>query len=169
MEQVLTSRILQTMLCRKPHAQAQIAGSPEYPFIRGKVSFCQTGQGVVVIAEITGLPPSESPVNPNCDHPIFAIHIHSGTNCSGNAEDPFADTGAHYNPESCPHPAHAGDLPPLFSNNGTAWSAVLTDRFTIRSILGKAVIIHRNPDDFTSQPSGNAGAKIACGIIRARS
>lgn len=61
---------------------------------------------------------------------------------------------------------HAGDLPPLLSNaRGKAFGAVLCDGFTLNEILGKSVIIHRAPDDFTSQPAGNAGERIACGTI----
>ena len=48
---------------------------------------------------------------------------------------------------------------------GFAWMAVLTDRFRVPDILGRTVIVHSQPDDFTTQPSGNAGAKIACGVI----
>jgi len=57
-------------------------------------------------------------------------------------------------------------MPPLFGNNGRAVSIFLTNRFSIEEVIGKAVIIHGSPDDFTTQPSGNAGEKIACGIIR---
>lgn len=64
------------------------------------------------------------------------------------------------------HPSHAGDLPPLLGNNGYAWSAFLTKRFTIEEILGKSVVIHAMRDDFTSQPSGNSGEKIGCGVIQ---
>lgn len=83
----------------------------------------------------------------------------------GNQNDPFPLTGSHYNPDNCPHPYHAGDLPPLFGNRGIAWSAFLTNRFQVRDVLGKTVIIHASPDDFTSQPAGNSGKKIACGVI----
>ena len=86
--------------------------------------------------------------------------------CTGTADDPFADALTHYNPQCCPHPAHAGDMPPLIANNGYAIQAFLTDRFTVREILGKTVIIHDSADDFSSQPAGNAGARIACGVIR---
>ncbi|MGN1123171.1 MAG: superoxide dismutase family protein, partial [Eubacterium sp.] len=80
--------------------------------------------------------------------------------------DPFADASTHSNSDNCPHPYYKGDMPPLFSAGGRAFSAFLSDRFTIDEIIGKAVIIHSSPDDFTTQPSGNAGEKIACGIIK---
>ena len=79
--------------------------------------------------------------------------------------DPFAGAMSHYNPKGCEHPYHAGDLPPLFGNGGSALSLFLTNRFSVREITGKTVIIHDRPDDFTTQPSGNSGTKIACGVI----
>ncbi len=54
----------------------------------------------------------------SCGQRIFGFHIHEGTRCSGTSVDHFADAGSHYNPSNCPHPMHAGDLPPLFVNNG---------------------------------------------------
>lgn len=144
------------------NAVAVINGSEKYPDIRGRVLFYPTNKGIMVRAEISGLPKSEKP----CKSPIFAFHIHNGTSCTGNLKDPFADADGHYNPKNCPHPYHAGDLPPLFSANGRAVLWVLTDRFIIPEIIGKAVVIHLRPDDFTTQPSGNSGEKIACGIIK---
>ena len=93
------------------------------------------------------------------------MHIHEGESCSGNENDPFADAGAHYNPGDCPHPQHAGDLPPLFASGGSAWNAVLLNRFGIDEVIGKTIIIHQKYDDFESQPSGDSGLKIACGVI----
>lgn len=58
-----------------------------------------------------------------------------------------------------------GDLPPLVENNGYAYMQVLINKFKIKDILGKVIIIHDSPDDFTTQPSGNSGIKIACGKI----
>ncbi len=144
-----------------PTAVAFIKGSADYLQINGTVKFFQIPKGVVVSAEISGLPVSGE----KCGNDIFAFHIHSGESCTGNAEDAFADVGTHYNPTDCPHPYHAGDMPPLFSSNGTAILVFFTDRFTANEIIGKTVIIHDSPDDFTSQPSGNAGKKIACGEI----
>ena len=119
-------------------------------------------RGVLVLAEVSGLPDTGE----RCKDSIFAFHIHSGGTCTGSADDPFRDTQGHYHPENCPHPAHAGDMPPLFSNKGYAAQAFLTGRFTVREIIGRTVIIHAGTDDFTSQPAGNAGARIACGVIR---
>lgn len=145
----------------RPTAIAELKGSPAYPNIDGIVYFYQTPLGVIVSTEVSGLPYE----NGSCKENIFAFHIHNGKSCTGNAADTFANAGSHYNPYGCKHPQHAGDLPPLFGNEGYAWSAVLTNRFDIDEIIGNAVIIHSNPDDFTTQPSGNSGEKIACGII----
>lgn len=109
------------------------------------------------------LPASQDP----CEERIFAFHIHSGTQCSGEEGDPFARALSHYNPDDYAHPHHAGDLPPLFGNRGRAFQAFLTDRFSVREVIGRTVILHAGPDDFASQPSGNAGEKIACGLIEA--
>lgn len=94
---------------------------------------------------------------------FYAFHIHEGLDCGG---DQFADSRGHYDPFGTGHPFHAGDLPPLLSSNGRAFLSVITGRFRIPDIIGKTVIIHSAPDDFHTQPSGNAGTKIACGVIR---
>lgn len=101
----------------------------------------------------------------DCKGNFFGFHIHNGTSCTGNINDEFADAGTHYNPTNCSHPYHAGDLPPLLENNGKAYMTVLINKFKIKDIIGKVVIIHDSPDDFTTQPSGNSGKKIACGKI----
>ncbi|MDD6483614.1 MAG: superoxide dismutase family protein [Clostridiales bacterium] len=145
-----------------PDAAVRVMGSSAYPALHGLVTFRQLKNGVLVTAEVYGLPKGEK-----CKNPIFAFHIHSGSSCTGNKDDPFADSGTHYNPGGCPHPYHAGDLPPLFGNDGYAYMSVFTDRFTVKEIIGRTVIIHAKPDDFTTQPSGNAGTKIACGKIYA--
>ena len=144
-----------------PVATANVIGSEYYPEIQGMVSFYQTPYGVLVLSEVYGLPKFEG----FCEKPIFAFHIHEGSSCSGNVTDPFANVGMHYNPYNCLHPYHAGDMPPLLGVGGTAYSIFLTDSFTAEEIIGKTVIIHDMPDDFSTQPSGNAGGKIACGEI----
>ena len=152
---------ISAILQRASHAQARVRGSQAYPRIRGRVDFYQTDLGVLVAAEVDGLPIGTGA----CSNPVFGFHIHEGSKCLGNAEDPFAEVGMHYNPGNCPHPYHAGDLPPLFGNDGYAVLICLTNRFTVEEIIGKTIIVHSAPDDFTTQPSGNAGDKIACGEI----
>lgn len=142
-------------------AKAHIKGGKEYPKIDGTVTFKGTKYGVLVTSKISGLPQSKN----NCTGNFFGFHIHEGTTCSGNLSDEFANAKSHLNTTNCPHPFHIGDLPPLIENNGYAYMSVLTNKFKIEDILGKVVIIHDSPDDFTTQPSGNSGTKIACGKI----
>lgn len=142
----------------QPEAYANIRGNADNPHLYGIVKFYHTPlQGVLVEAEIFGLPYTSKPYSGN----FYGFHIHENGNCS----KPFDQTGNHYNPDDTSHPEHAGDLPPLLGNHGFAYSVFFTERFTIKEIMGRSIIIHSNPDDFTTQPSGNSGTKIACGII----
>ncbi len=143
------------------HAKAYIKGGKKYPNINGIVTFKETKNGVLVTAKVTNLPQSN-----NCIGKFFGFHIHEGTSCTGNANDEFANAKSHLNLTNCPHPFHIGDLPPLLENNGYAYMSVLINKFEIKNILGHVIIIHDSPDDFTSQPSGNSGTKIACGRIK---
>ena len=147
----------------KPNSAADITGGENYPGIRGRVIFRQQKNGVLVTADIYGLPTGET----GCDSGVFGFHIHEGEDCGSNGQEPFSNTKGHYNPGDCPHPYHAGDLPPLFENDGYAYMSFLTNRFTATEIIGRTVVIHLKPDDFHSQPSGNSGEKIACGVIKA--
>ena len=153
--------ILCNIFNRPANATAFVVGSEKYTDIRGKILFYQLKNSVLVRCEIIGLPIKEG----RCKNPFFAMHIHSGSECSGDDKDYFSKSNGHYNPEGCPHPYHAGDLPPLFSVKGNAFTVFLTDRITVSEVLYKTLIIHSAPDDFTTQPSGNAGEKIACGVI----
>lgn len=137
-------------------ASAVIRGGQEAPDLSGVARFFQRSDGVLVTIQVTGLP-AENPGG------FFGLHIHGGSGCAG---ENFAGTGGHFNPAGTPHPAHAGDLPPLLSCGGRAYLAVLTDRFTVADIIGRAVVIHGGSDDFRSQPAGDAGTKIACGVIK---
>ena len=141
-----------------PNAVAHIRGGADAACLSGQIRFYQERESVLVVADLSGLP-RDSKTG------FFALHIHEGGSCEGNAEDPFAGAGGHYNPGNLPHPRHAGDLPPLFGNHGYAYLSVFTNRFRVSEIIGRVVVIHGKPDDFTSQPAGAAGAKIACGII----
>ena len=139
------------------NAVAFVKGGDEAPRLSGVVRFFQKNDGVLVEARITGLPGSQTG--------FFAMHIHEGRCCGG--ED-FSETRGHYNPDNMPHPNHAGDLPPLLSFSGNAYMTVMTNRFRVSEIIGRTVVIHSDPDDFYSQPSGDSGEKIACGVIRRR-
>ena len=167
MDNLFFSRIqyLIRVLQQYPSASATIKGSPAYPEISGQARFYQTEEGVIVLAQVFGLPMDDSP----CEKGIFAFHIHSGGSCTGNNDDAFAGAKNHYNPSNCEHPNHSGDLLPLWGNNGYAFELFLTDRFSVDEIIGRTVIVHLNADDFTTQPAGNAGEKIACGIIKLNS
>lgn len=158
----LSFKILGSKLSQRPQAWAKLSGSRAYPNLVGTVYFYQTKCGVLVAAEVSGLPGG---AEKGADG-VFGFHIHSGSVCSGTQDDPFANVLTHYNPDDFPHPYHAGDLPPLFSNHGYAFQVFLTDRFSVCEILRKTIVIHSKPDDFTSQPAGNSGEKIACGEIK---
>ncbi len=131
------------------NAKAIIKGGKKYPKINGIVTFKETKNGVLVTSQINGLPQSKD----NCKVKFFGFHIHEGTSCTGNASDEFANAKSHLNSTNCPHPFHMGDLPPLIENNGYAYMSVLIDKFKINDIIGKVVIIHDMPDDFSTQPS----------------
>ena len=150
-------KITQKLLCGRPSAIAKIKGSNKYPDINGFVSLYSVCDGTLLVIEITGLPN---------DNNFFAVHIHNGMSCTGNETDPFADAGSHLNFENEIHPNHTGDLPVILNNNGYSWSAVFTQKFKPCEVKGYPVIIHSRPDDYRSQPSGDAGEKIACGIIK---
>lgn len=130
-------------------AKAHIKGGKKYPKIDGTVTFKEIKNGILVTAKINGLPQS----NNNCIGRFFGFHIHEGTSCSGNLSDEFANVKSHLNSINCPHPFHIGDLPPLIENYGYAYMSVLINKFKINDIIGKVIIIHDSPDDFTSQPS----------------
>jgi len=149
------------VLQRRADAMALVRGGKGYEPLTGFVQFYQTQHGVLVAAEFEGLPTGEG-----CSAPMFAFHIHEKGDCQPMGEDMFGMTGGHYNPAGCGHPYHAGDMPPLFGAGGRAILLFLSDRFTVQEILGRAVVVHRQPDDFITQPAGNAGEKIACGVIQ---
>lgn len=149
------------------YAVAEINGGPLAPEIKGYVRFQKVYGGVVVCASVWGLPEYE-PANGK-DEPIgpFGFHIHKGETCTiGDPNDPFQAAEGHYNPENVPHGNHPGDFPVLIASDGYAQMCFFTNKFTIEEVLGKAMIIHQNPDDYRSQPAGNAGKRLACGIIK---
>jgi len=150
-----------------PEAAAIIKGGPLAPTIEGVVTFKSVPGGVKVCVDISGLPPyqpakdDKSPIGP------FGFHIHENGNCEvGDPNDPFKAAGGHWNPTNQPHGNHAGDFPVLFSNHGYARMCFFTDKFKVPDVIGRSAMIHQNPDDYKTQPSGNSGKKLACGVIK---
>lgn len=131
---------------RTQKAVARISGSG----VQGTVCFSQRRDGVLVTVWLKGLPQTETG--------FFAVHIHMGGDCR--------TPGGHWNPTEAAHPVHAGDLPPVLSCRGRAIQTVLTCRFRVSDVVGRTVVIHAGPDDFRTQPSGNPGAVLACGVIQ---
>ena len=129
--------------------------------VRGAVSFAKDGKGVRISASIQGLSLG-----------THGFHIHEFGDCSS----PDANSaGGHFNPTEMPHGGptvdkhHAGDLGNIEADkSGDARLEVTVDSLSIEgpnSIIGRSVIVHAQADDFKSQPTGNSGARVACGVI----
>jgi superoxide dismutase, Cu-Zn family len=128
----------------------------------GTVTFTQKGDKVVVDAKVAGLAPGS-----------HGFHIHEKGDCSSGDG---MSAGGHFNPRGKPHAMpstadrHAGDMPMLVADAaGNATLVVELDVITIgggdTDIVGRGLIVHKDPDDFTTQPTGNSGARVACGVI----
>lgn len=148
-------------------AVAEVHGGPLAPQLTGVVYFQDVPGGTWVSTEIYGLPPyqpgqdGQNPIGPH------GFHIHQNGTCEiGDPTNPFQAAGEHWNPYNQPHGNHAGDFPVLFSNNGYAKMFFFTNKFSVSQVIGHSVIIHQSPDDYRSQPAGNAGKRLACGVVR---
>ena len=131
----------------------------------GEATFEQVGDKVRVVVFAQNLPPERE----------VGFHIHEAGDCSSG--DGMSAKG-HFNPFGKPHgnpqssERHAGDLPALkVAKNGRARLDVTVEGISIGqgpgNIVGRGLIIHADPDDYKTQPTGNAGARIACGVIKA--
>ncbi len=151
-------------------AMARIEGGPLAPRLVGSICFVAVPGGTEVFVEVRGLPayqPAQDGRPPIGPH---GFHIHERGNCQvGDNGQPFLGAGGHWNPTNQPHGNHAGDFPVLFSNNGRARMQFFTNAFKPEDVMGKSVIIHLSPDDYRTQPAGNSGPRLACGVIRASS
>ena len=131
----------------------------------GTVTFTQQGGKVLVNAKVTGL-------KPNADH---GFHVHEKGDCSSGDG---MSTGGHFNPGGKPHGQggaapehHAGDMPNLKADeNGNVSASFSLATITVGSgatdVIGKGLIVHRDPDDYKTQPTGNAGPRLACAVIK---
>jgi len=142
---------------------AKVAGTAAGSAISGTVSFEDTSAGLKITADLHGLTPG--------DH---AFHIHEWGSC----EDSAKAAGGHFNPTKAPHgqalkdgvhKAHAGDLGNVAAGaDGNATLDVTLKGASLTkgkfAVAGRAVVVHEKVDDF-SQPAGNAGGRVACGVI----
>lgn len=130
---------------------------------RGEVFFIVLPEGIRIVADFEGLTPGE-----------HGFHIHDKGDCS--AAD-ASSAGGHFNPANTKHGGpqseerHAGDLGNVTADQqGRAhyeWTSTMLNLGGEHSIIGRSVILHADPDDFVSQPVGNSGARVACGVIEA--
>ncbi len=131
----------------------------------GNVTFVQSGDGVRVSGEIRGL-------KPDAEH---GFHVHEKGDCSSGDG---MSTGGHFNPTAKPHgnhgagEHHTGDLPSLKADKyGVAAFSFVSTTISVGApttdITGKGLIVHRDPDDYKTQPTGNAGPRLACAVITA--
>ena len=127
-----------------PQAHARIKGSKEYPDIRGNVYLYEVYNGTVLLGELTGIPEELEKKYGG----FFGFHIHEGNACTGDSQDPFADTKGHYNPEKEEHPRYAGDLPPVLSNDG--WRFIPEDSIQWMLSAGRSYFMRCR---MTSRPS----------------
>jgi Cu-Zn family superoxide dismutase len=129
----------------------------------GIVTFAASGNQVDVHVVATGLAPGS----------VHGFHVHETGNC---ASPDFSSAGGHFNPTKQPHGPqtgahHMGDMPSLLADP----AGRIDTTFTLEGValggadgyVGRAVILHAGPDDFTTQPTGNSGGRIACGVIAA--
>src|SRR5699024_10810693 len=118
--------------------------------------------------EVNGLPEYKPATNDAPPAGPYGFHINEHGSCEvGDLDDPFQEAGGHWNPDNQPHGHHAGAFPVLFSNDGYARMFCFTNRFRPKDVVGKTVMIHENPDDYRTQPAGDSGTRIGCGVIRA--
>lgn len=135
--------------------------------VRGLVTFIELADGVRVDAEITGLTPGK-----------HGFHVHQFGDCASadGSTAPASAAGDHFNPTNEPHAAsdavqrHVGDMGNIEADHaGVAKLTYIDHHLSLasdeRSIIGRAVIVHAKPDDLTSQPSGEAGERVACGVV----
>ncbi len=130
----------------------------------GRISFSQYGMFVLVRADLRGLAPNRE----------YGLHVHEHGDCLGATA---AGVGGHFNPDGKAHgrpgrdPSHAGDLPNVISDGeGNVMYVFQTAAIKVTpgplSVIGRSVVLTRDPDDYRTQPDGNAGPPIACGFIR---
>ncbi len=129
--------------------------------VEGTVTFTKSRDGVKIVANLTGLTPGK-----------HGFHIHEYGDCSS---PDGKSAGGHFNPAKAPHaghdmtPRHVGDLGNIEADSAGKAHLKLTDKLMTmsgeNSIIGRGVIVHEKADDLKTQPTGDAGGRVACGVI----
>lgn len=152
---------------KRKQVMAKIVGGPLAPDLRGTVFLKTVKGGTMVSVNVKGLPPYQPGTNAKQPIGPHGFHIHELGICEiGDPNNPFTSANGHWNPTNQPHGNHAGDFPVLFSNKGVAQTRFFTNKFKPVDVVGRSIIIHQNPDDYRTQPAGNSGKRLACGIFR---
>ena len=150
------------MAAEAPALRDELRGSADHPEVEGLIFAYWLDGALYIQAEFEGLPPER----------IFGFHIHEGIICGQpDGKEPFKDAGGHLS--NCPegtwcaqHPYHIGDLPPIFSDSsGYAAMGIFLGKAAVADYSGKPIILHSMHDDFRTQPAGDSGMRIACGIF----
>jgi superoxide dismutase, Cu-Zn family len=166
----LTLTIFTLIVCSAsaavPRSASATLVSPSVKSLKAEVQFKDTGDEIKVMARVTGLAPGA----------VHGIHIHEKGQCQG---PDFESAGGHLNPEDHTHAGpgarkkHLGDFGNIVADDkGVGTKEIIIKKMkgdSMEQILGKAMIIHAKADDLSSQPSGNSGERIACGIIQGKS
>jgi Cu-Zn family superoxide dismutase len=132
--------------------------------VSGVLHLSQTGDTVTVTGEVHGLKPDT----------VHGFHVHDKGDCSSGDG---VSAGGHFNPGGVAHGQHGhgahhvGDIPALQADmHGVALVNFSTSTLSLidpaTSVVGRGLIVHRDPDDYTTQPAGNSGPRVACGVIR---
>lgn len=142
-----------------------LQGAPEDTDFAGTLTISPSGTGVSIVADVAG-------VDKDGKH---GIHVHENGMCehhpTGDSAKPFSTAGGHFNPAGTEHacpptdPRHAGDLGNITVTGGKGHLELTVNNLSMDQLTGKAIILHAGEDDCKTQPTGNSGDRLACGVV----